>query len=685
MVRIKILIVEDAVDVVVSIEKELSYPEYTISAVVSTGAEALRNISALLPDVALIELNLRGAMDGIDTAQAIRASFDIPIIYLASCIDDDMLERAKRTEPFGIVFIPFQERELYAAIEIAFFKHWKQHELELAEIDSDYQPLTETMESFQDNSKRKLIEKGSGESQARSRTLAETADRQHSQEVLRASEAKLRTIFDNSPHAFILFGRDGEVQTCNKIARELIEFWLGVQVTEGSQVKGLVPVAEWGEFKRNLDRALEGETVCAQVFVNINHGRWFEISYTPVVANDRQITSVCVSAVDIDAHKKMIDALAASEERLLTEMQSLLYTTAALVSDVDFGIMLDFITTQARYLTNADGAAVLLLSKDKQFLEIAQLSQLRANSQLPGVGARIELIRGDLEVDINNQISNDRIIASMRRLLDLAVASSLLCAPLKVHNEMLGVLLIWSRHERAFVDHDTHSIHLFADQAALAIFNTKRYLQSRQLAIQQERSRLARELHDSGSQSLYSIGMAALASIMYLDNQAPHKLREAINHIHTLSQTALNDMRQYIQDLRSTTLVEKGLGEALRQYCDMLDRRYDLTVDLLVDADLQLSPYYQENLYYIAREALWNVVKHASVTQAKVVVRRESGQIHLLVADKGVGFVAANPTMTDTAGLRGMKERVALLGGIFEIQSGPDRGTEIIVQVPAQR
>lgn len=645
MAGTKILVVEDEVDVVTAVEKGLSYPEYKISAIVASGAEALQAITAQLPDVALVELNLHGEMDGIDTGQAIQARLDIPIVYLTAFIDENLLERAKRSDPFGLVFVPFQERELYAAIEIALFRHRQQQELKLAEIERDLRPLT-----------------GTGED-------------------LRTSEAKLKTIFDNSLQGFILFGRNGRVQACNKIAGQVIRQVMGVQATEGSHIREIVPETNWDEFKRDFDQALAGETVRAEMFVNINNGRWLEFNFIPVFADDRQVVGVCMSAVDIDTHKRAIDALAASEERLLAEVQSLLFSTAALVSDVDLGNMLDFITSQARYLTNADGAAILLLSDDKQYLEIVHLSQFGADSQLPGMGSLVELIMADREIYSNHDISNDKVTASLRRLLD-ATARSVLYAPLKVQSEMLGMLLIWSRPERAFVDRDTRLIRLLADQAALALYNARWHIQSRRLAIEQERRRIARELHDSVTQALYSIGMAALASLKYLDSQATDKLRDAISYIHTLSQAALKDMRQHIQDLRSTTLAEKELGEALRQYCDILDRKYELKVELLVDADLQLAPYFQENLYYIAREALWNVVKHAGVSQAKLVLQRDEDHVLLVVTDKGTGFISSHPSKPDSAGLRGIKERVALLGGILELQSGPGRGTELMVRVP---
>jgi signal transduction histidine kinase len=242
--------------------------------------------------------------------------------------------------------------------------------------------------------------------------------------------------------------------------------------------------------------------------------------------------------------------------------------------------------------------------------------------------------------------------------------------------------LIWSGEEQAFVDYDTHLIHLFADQAALALHGLNLHLRSRELAIEQERQRLARDLHDTVTQSLYSIGMAAQASLRLLNQEPNSKLLQPLQHIHTLTQTALSEIRKQIHGLHPTSLTNQSLGDALKQYCASLSQQYDLVITFEIDPELGLSIYQRENLYSIAKEALWNVIKHAGDPRVKIVLRKEAEQIVLLIIDQGTGFALSNSKQSETIGLRSMRERAELIGGSFELRSQPGWGTQIAVRVP---
>jgi diguanylate cyclase (GGDEF)-like protein/PAS domain S-box-containing protein len=133
MAKAQILVVEDESIVARDIQHRLRALGYHIPAVASSGEEALKTAEATRPDLVLMDIRLKGAMDGVATAEELRRQFNIPVVYLTAYADSDTLQRAKLTEPFGYILKPFEERELLTCIEVALYKH--QMELNLKESE----------------------------------------------------------------------------------------------------------------------------------------------------------------------------------------------------------------------------------------------------------------------------------------------------------------------------------------------------------------------------------------------------------------------------------------------------------------------------------------------------------------------------------------------------------------------
>lgn len=141
----KILIVEDEVIISENIKNTLIKKNYEIIGTPVSGEEAIELVKKFHPDLILMDIMLKGDMDGIKVAEAIAAEFDIPIIYLTAFADDATLKRARITEPYGYILKPFEERELYSNIEIAIYKH--EMESRLKESEAKYRNLTENAAS----------------------------------------------------------------------------------------------------------------------------------------------------------------------------------------------------------------------------------------------------------------------------------------------------------------------------------------------------------------------------------------------------------------------------------------------------------------------------------------------------------------------------------------------------------
>ncbi|WP_406660354.1 response regulator [Methanolobus sp. ZRKC3] len=119
----KILVVEDENVVALELKKRLKRLGYQVSSVARSGKEAISKAEGFLPDLVIMDIRLKGDMDGIQAAQVIRENFSIPVVYLTAHSDDETLKRAKQTEPYGYILKPFEEDDLRTAIEIALYKH----------------------------------------------------------------------------------------------------------------------------------------------------------------------------------------------------------------------------------------------------------------------------------------------------------------------------------------------------------------------------------------------------------------------------------------------------------------------------------------------------------------------------------------------------------------------------------
>jgi PAS domain S-box-containing protein len=439
-------------------------------------------------------------------------------------------------------------------------------------------------------------------------------------QALQRSEAALRTAFDSIDHAMILVDMDGEIQAFNARANEYFEKKLqpGNSFGKLTQIKGIAHI------QTCLNYALGGSPVSMEKNLSFTgENTWVKFNFNPVYEAG-SIIGVCISGINIDEQKKTIVTLTKRQKRFLAEIQSTLAINRALVSEINLNNLLEFIITQAEHLVNATGAAVFLLSKGGEELKLAspgeQWLAIKPGATFVVKGSLAELAMARQQVLVRECSANDQPMACIQTLLPPEGCASLLCAPLTVKKKNMGVLLIWSSQAYAFSQYDGRLIGLFADQAALALNNADLHAENRRLAVEQERHRLARELHDSVSQALYSIGLAAESSLRRMDQAVDPQIRTRIEHIHQLSRNTLTEIRERLHGLYPTVIDRLGLMGALKQFGDVLTRRYSVVVEFLPCLEPKISAHHKEELYYIAREALWNAVKHANATQVIVEI-----------------------------------------------------------------
>jgi signal transduction histidine kinase len=203
-----------------------------------------------------------------------------------------------------------------------------------------------------------------------------------------------------------------------------------------------------------------------------------------------------------------------------------------------------------------------------------------------------------------------------------------------------------------------------------------------------ERQRIARDLHDSVSQSLFSTTLRVRTAQRVLEREGldpAGPVGEELWEIGQLTRGALAEMRALIFELRPGALAEEGLVAALAKQASALSAREGLAVEVDGPAErLPLGPEVEEQLYRLGQEALANVVKHARASSTTVRIAAEDDTVSIEVRDDGRGFdpAAVGP---GHFGLRSMRGRVADLEGLLEVASQPGRGTVLRVEVPARR
>jgi PAS domain S-box-containing protein len=205
--------------------------------------------------------------------------------------------------------------------------------------------------------------------------------------------------------------------------------------------------------------------------------------------------------------------------------------------------------------------------------------------------------------------------------------------------------------------------------------------QAAELASAQERARLAQELHDSVTQALFSMTLTT-RSVELLVERDPAAARKMLTELRDLEREALAEMRALIFELRPANIEEDGLTQALRTHAAGVQARSGLPISVDCSVSDERPPLEVESaLYRIAQEALHNVVKHASASQARIEIRETDDELSLTVEDDGTGFDPAE-VPTGHLGLAGMRTRAEQIGARVAVTSGQGKGTRIQVAVP---
>ena len=279
------------------------------------------------------------------------------------------------------------------------------------------------------------------------------------------------------------------------------------------------------------------------------------------------------------------------------------------------------------------------------------------------------------------------------------------CVPLKPKDRVLGIMSlvgVASQNMWVFTEDSLETLTAIGRQIGSAIENASLYEELRQTEMlrrqlmergidlqEEERKRIARELHDQTSQRLTSI----LLTLSVLgEAESPDEVRTYVRDLRDMAVQTLEEVHNLALELRPRLLDDLGLVAALRHYLGEFRDRYHVPVDLQVlglDSE-RLPPQTETALYRIAQEALTNVARHAQAHRVGVLLENRDSSVMLIVEDDGRGFdvlqVMGSHVHEENLGLYGMRERAFLLGGTFTVESRPGAaGTSVFVEIPQER
>jgi signal transduction histidine kinase len=360
----------------------------------------------------------------------------------------------------------------------------------------------------------------------------------------------------------------------------------------------------------------------------------------------------------------------------LAEANALLFALQRLAQTLPASLDLDDVVSstlqRVRALVPADAMAVYLADDTD-----GRLERYRAEGdELP---ATIELAAAPPSVRASLDAPRTSLLSRLERGAGLAPDSgSAVYAALRARGTVVGLLVLESHEPGIHDQQDAEVVHGLAEPFGIAIDNARLFRRIRVASADEERSRIARDLHDRVGSSLAFLGFEIDRAQQLAANgdEIGPVLGELRGHLTEV----VRDVRETLHDLRSDVSDERSLAEALRAHLTRVEERGGLTTRLAVDAPERLPAGTERELWRLALEAITNVERHAAASEVSVRLLVGPTRALLTVSDNGVGL---NPSgiAADRYGMIGMRERAAAIGAVIRFESAPGTGTTVTVSL----
>jgi NarL family two-component system sensor histidine kinase LiaS len=253
--------------------------------------------------------------------------------------------------------------------------------------------------------------------------------------------------------------------------------------------------------------------------------------------------------------------------------------------------------------------------------------------------------------------------------------------PIVVDHKVAGVFNVGFTTPNLIGDDTMRLFSALTHRASISIANMELFEQTKDLAVMEERNRLARDLHDSAKQKAFA-ALAQLGTARGVlagnGNSAAIHLNEAEN----LVSDVIQELTFLIQEIYPIALQEKGLAAVLREYIYEWETRNDMKAQLVTRNERRLSLDVEQAIYRVTQETLANVARHSRANRVDVSLMYNGDTVQLSISDDGCGFDINQKS--HGMGLRSIRERVSSIHGTVQVQSAPGQGTKVLVQVPAK-
>ena len=726
----RILVVEDESIVAKDIQRILKRLGYETLPSVTRGDKAVENVDSLKPNLVLMDIRLKGKMDGVEAAEIIRAKYGIPVVYLTAYSDETTLQRAKITEPFGYVLKPFDIREIHTAVEMALYRHKLERSLKEKEeslravvetaheaiITVDFQgniilwnPTAVTIFGFlaeevmgkpfyylipdelQQNFRKEfamLMETGSSKYLGRTteivgfrkdgksfflefsvalyKTRGETfctailrdvTRRKEAERALKESEDRSRVVSElTSDYAYSLeIGKNNELS---------IEWVTGAfSAITGFSVQHIKEMGGWLSIVIPEDRAvvtqqinslLKGKqsTVEYRIETNDKQIRWQRNYGRPYRnENSKRVTHIHGAVQDITEYLKTQEMLRESEVRF----RGITERSIDAIFSLDIKGSFTYTSPAVKSITGFKPDEMI----GKSFEEYGKINERKKVLnvlKILGDGENVENLQMkwmckddsiiDVEINASPILKNQKIIGFQGTMRDITQRK-------KVEEKLI------------------RSQEQLRDLAA--------HLQS---VREEERSLIAREIHDELGQSLTALKI----DVSWLGGKIvdlPAELKEKIASMQSLISRTINNVKRISTELRPGLLDDLGLAAAVEFHAEEFQGRTNIMCDVVIEPDdIDLDFDRSTALFRILQEALTNVARHSKATGVQIHLIQSKDSILLQVEDNGIGISQDELLHPKSFGIIGIQERAHFLNGEVKIVGKPNKGTEITVVMP---
>jgi ligand-binding sensor domain-containing protein/signal transduction histidine kinase len=341
----------------------------------------------------------------------------------------------------------------------------------------------------------------------------------------------------------------------------------------------------------------------------------------------------------------------------------------------------------AEEMFQASKSAVLTWNEKKTMLAVRvsrgfSPAVIRKLKFARGEGIIAKIARSRQPVMVNDLAADpkpDDIAPEIRAAMLSEGVSSFLHLPIAIDNAVIGVLMVGFTGPGDVNDDTVRLFCSLVQRAALSVENALLFEQTKQLAILEERNRLARDLHDSAKQKAFA-ALAQMGAVnQMLDDHQPavkNHLEEAENLVYEVIQ----ELTFLIQEIHPSALKDKGLASMLREYVFQWESRNDAQVNLRIENERRLPLEVEQAFYRIIQEALANITRHSEATRVEITLIYGDRNVEAEVADNGCGFdIRRKPA---GLGLRSICERIESIHGYCQIDSAPGKGTRLQVRAP---